>query len=80
MDALPFKVGTYGIHKKVYNMNFSNKLWVTVVYRLINNGLEFWCSGVNHACRRPMWFVTRQTAVNEPIYDDISYFTLVLTW
>jgi len=23
--------------------SYQNKIWVTVVYRLINNGLELWC-------------------------------------
>ena len=37
-------------------------------YRLINNGLSFWCVEINHAAL--------QTVVNEPIYDGNSYYIL----
>ena len=39
------------VYKVWIEYHLRNKIWVTVVYQLINNCLEFWCVGINHASR-----------------------------
>ena len=40
------------------------KIWVTVVYRLIKNGLEFWCG------RMPKWLITSIRTTNRCYWAD----------
>ena len=44
--------------KRTWRCHLRNRIWVIIVYRLINNGLEFWCVGINNADRRPKWSIT----------------------
>ena len=53
------------------NIELLNKIWVTVVYRVINNSLEFWCVGINHARHRPKWLITSIRTTNRCKWADI---------
>jgi len=45
-------------------LTIKNKLWVTIVYWLINNSLEILCVGINQAGRSPKWLITSIRTTN----------------
>ena len=58
-----------GIENPIIN-SVTFLFWVSI-YPLINNGLEFWCVGINYAARRLKWLITSIRTTNRCQWADI---------